>query len=322
MATRLRHAGARPEQVKRVLERAASNGQPVQETHSELEGQNLKIDQDIQTLLAKLQPRDGNHQTKNGQLVRPGKTMPEPPVRAASGASAGLTEKEQPATATAKVAATVLESQQKIQEEMAKELRGNRLQATAGNEQGSKAAAGKGTISYAVASGAAEAATGAKAQAVSVPTSPTPQSPTTALEPQFQVAQRFVTMTENGESRTRLSLRPPELGRIQIDISLESNRLSATLVTETQVVKELLEAHLGQLRQHLAQHSLHLEEFQVTVGTDASAYKESNPGDFGNGKHRGQGHASEPIAADVEQELRVADRSHLLDGAGRIDLFA
>ena len=147
------------------------------------------------------------------------------------------------------------------------------------------------------------------------------QSPTPAREPQFQVAQRFVTMSENGESRTRLNLHPPELGRIQIEISLQNNKLSATLVAETQLVKELMETHLGQLRQHLAQHNLQLDNFQVTVSADASSYKESNRELFGNGKHSRQSEVVEP-AADVEPEFRVASPSHALDAGGRIDLFA
>ena len=145
--------------------------------------------------------------------------------------------------------------------------------------------------------------------------------PTPAMEPQFQLAQRFVVMTASWESRARLNLHPPELGQIQIEISLESNRLSATLETETQVVKELMEAHLGQLRQHLAQHGLHLENFQVTVGGDASPYKESSQGLAGNGKRHRHGEVAEP-AAQVEQDLMVANLSHLRDGGERSELFA
>jgi hypothetical protein len=321
MASRFRHEGARPEQVKRLLERLAGHARPVQEMHSEVEGQALRTDQDIQSLLARLQPRTLGHQVKNGEWARPGKTMPEPLIQAGSDRSPGPADPKPAATAATQVAATLVESQQNIQEEMLPSFQVKRLQTAIGTEHGSKPAEGKGTVSGAVTSIAAQTTAAARELAVLPSTSSSSQSPTPSIEPLFQVAQRFVTMAGNGESRTRLNLHPPELGRIQIEISLESNKLSATLLTETQVVKELMEAHLGQLRQHLAQHNLQLESFQVTVGADASAYKESNGELFGNGKHSRQSEVAEP-AADLEQEFRVAYPSHALEGSGRIDLFA
>jgi flagellar hook-length control protein FliK len=129
-------------------------------------------------------------------------------------------------------------------------------------------------------------------------------------------------MTVNGQSRTRLNLHPPELGQIQIEISLESNKLSATVITETQVVKELMESNLGQLRQHLAQHNLRLENFQVTVGTDTPAYKESHQGFLGNGKHSRQNIVADTTAVGVEQESSILDQPRALHTGARIDLFA
>jgi flagellar hook-length control protein FliK len=248
--------------------------------------------------------------------------MPERLMRGGSEPAPRSVGQDHGTAEATRVATAIGESQQVIQEEMATELRVQRMQAAVGTEHGSRQAERKGSVFEAVAANAGEGTVAVRAQAMSPSTSGNPQFPAAAMEPQLQVAQRFVIMTANGESRTRLNLYPPELGKLQIDISLESNRLSAILVTETQVVKELMEAHLGQLRQHLAQHNLQLENFQVTVGADASPYKESNHGLFGSGKHSRQSEVTETAIAAGVSEFGVADHSHALAGSGRIDLFA
>ena len=322
LAGRLRHEGVRPEQVKLLLERLASNSQQVQEMHPEIGEQNLKNDQDLQALLSKLQSRTSSNQVKNGQWARQGKTIPEPLKQVISQPAGGPAGQEMTAAEATKVAATILEAQQKIEEEMATELRAKQIQSAFQTDHVSKVAKEKGDVSGAVASLAAEGTAGARVQARSPLMCGKSQSSNSAMEPQFKVAQQLVIMTENGESRTRLSLHPPELGRIQIEISVESNKLSAILVTETQVVKELMESHLGQLRQHLAQHDLRLENFQVAVGTDGSSYKDSNHESFSNDNHNRQSEVADPTAEDVAQQMRVAEQRRVFDGGGRIDLFA
>jgi hypothetical protein len=143
----------------------------------------------------------------------------------------------------------------------------------------------------------------------------------TGAEPQIQLGQRLVLMSANGEQRTRLNLHPPELGRIHIEISLEGNRLSAVLVTETQAVKELMESHLGNLRQHLAQHDLHLESFQVAVHQDAAS-SHGQHHDFPrygerSGRPEGAEVGSPGVEADGEPVVGGPELEHR-----RIDLFA
>ena len=322
LASRLRHEGMRPEQVKLLLERLASNSQQVQEMHPEIGEQNLKTDQDIQALLSKLQSRTSRDQVKNGHWARQGKTIPESLKKVISQPADGLAGQEPAGAEATQVASSVLEAQLKIEEEMAAELRAKQIQRAFQTDRVSKVAREKGAVTGAVASLTTEGTAGARVQALSPFMLGTSQSSNPAMEPQFRVAQQLIIMTANGESRTRLNLHPPELGRLQIEISVESNKLSATLVTETQVVKELMESHLGQLRQHLSQHDLHLENFQVSVGTDGSSYKDSNHEFLSNDKHNRQGEVADPTAVDVAQQIRDAEQRRVLDGGGRIDLFA
>jgi flagellar hook-length control protein FliK len=319
MATRLRHEGAQPQQIRRLLEKLASNDHSAQEILIEGEGNNLKTEEDIQALLAKLQPRTSNQQSKNGQWARQARVMPEPTILEASDSNPRLTVQETAAAQAAKVSGYDLESHQKIWEEMVAELQTKRSVNPAEPGHGANPAKVKGNVSATIVSGEA---TGATVQSATPSTGGGPQSSNPAIEPHFQVVQRFVSMTVNGQSRTRLSLHPPELGQIQIEISLESNKLSATLVTETEVVKQLMESNLGQLRQHLAQHNLRLENFQVTVGTDTPQYKESHQGFLGNGRRSRQNILADKTAVSVEQELIIPDRSGVLHTGARIDLFA
>ena len=319
MATRLRQEGAQPQQVRRLLEKLASDNHPAQEILAEGEGNNLKTEEDIQALLAKLQARASNHKSKNGRLARQARAMPEPAIREISDPALRVTVQETAAAQAAKVGATELESHQKIWEEMVADLQTKRSVNPAGPAHRGKSAKVNGNLSATIASGQA---TGATVQSASASAGSGLLSSNPAMEPHFQVVQQFISMTANGQSRTRLNLHPPELGQIQIEISLESNKLSATLVTETQVVKELMESHLGQLRQHLAQHNLRLENFQVTVGTDTPQYKESDQGFLENGKHSRQNVVAETTAVSLEQESIIPDQSGVLRIGARIDLFA
>jgi len=145
-----------------------------------------------------------------------------------------------------------------------------------------------------------------------------------AISPQLQVAQRLIAMSTNGTHRARLRLHPPELGHIRIDLTLEHNRVSAALMTETQAAKELLQAHMGQLRQHLAQHGLQLEDFQLSVSQDASSFRQDSEGTFfgGNRRTRGPEEAADLSVATVEAEMQLPPPVATLGSNRRIDLFA
>jgi hypothetical protein len=61
-----------------------------------------------------------------------------------------------------------------------------------------------------------------------------------------------------GKQEAVLRLDPPELGKLRIELYLDSDRLAARILTETQDTRTLIEAHLPELRQALAESRVEL----------------------------------------------------------------
>ena len=100
-------------------------------------------------------------------------------------------------------------------------------------------------------------------------TAPAQQTrPSTGLpHPLPRILDRMVWMIRGGEQRSRIYISPPELGRLDIELSVkQGGHIQASLGTETLAVKELIESSLTQLRQQLADHGLSVEKFDVMVG--------------------------------------------------------
>jgi len=142
------------------------------------------------------------------------------------------------------------------------------------------------------------------------------------LAPYLQLGQRLVYMTTNGEYLTRMDLHPPDLGRVNVEIRLEDSRLRVALITESPAVKAVMETHIQELRQHLSQNNLHLEQFRVTVAPDFSAFQQSHQGHLQGENGGGQPDKTVAANTDVEgpEELPLGHGLSLNDH--QIDLFA
>jgi len=142
------------------------------------------------------------------------------------------------------------------------------------------------------------------------------------LEPYLQLGQRLVNMTTTGEYLTRLDLHPPDLGRVNVEIRLEDSRLKVALVTQSPGVKELMETHIQELRQHLSQNNLHLEQFRVTVAPDFSAFQQSHQERLWGEKTGEQTDKAVAATTDVEDPEEITLRHGLASNDHQIDLFA
>jgi flagellar hook-length control protein FliK len=70
-------------------------------------------------------------------------------------------------------------------------------------------------------------------------------------------------------SRMSIKLQPEELGRIDIDLTVEQGRIKAQVVAQNQQVQDVLERHLPRLRESLEQQGLKLDQIQVSVDAHA-----------------------------------------------------
>jgi flagellar hook-length control protein FliK len=64
----------------------------------------------------------------------------------------------------------------------------------------------------------------------------------------------------------KIHLEPPELGKLEIEISIDGNKLAARISTETQESSNFIEAHLIELRQALQDNHFELVDVRVDNG--------------------------------------------------------
>ena len=92
-----------------------------------------------------------------------------------------------------------------------------------------------------------------------------------------RVADHVARAVRNGEHSVRLRLHPPELGRVRVELRVDptDHVVRATFIADAKEVRGLLEQHHYLLRETLAQHGYHLQDFSVHQATPES--------DVGNG---------------------------------------
>ncbi|MHB0955771.1 MAG: flagellar hook-length control protein FliK [Pirellulaceae bacterium] len=117
---------------------------------------------------------------------------------------------------------------------------------------------------------------------------------------QLRFLQRVARAIEAAPQRggfLRLRLRPPELGAMQLEVSLERGKLTARIETETQQARHVLLENLPQLRERLAEQGIHVEQFDVDVSsrdfgqTPFESHDPSHVLPRGSARRRAHGHS-------------------------------
>ena len=112
------------------------------------------------------------------------------------------------------------------------------------------------------------------ADSAKVMTSATVQLPSGLQVPETQIFDQVVTHISgsvNGESgRMVLRLNPAELGSLKLDVVVEGDEVRANIHAQNQQVQEVIERHLPQLRNALAEQGLKIEQFQVDIDKQQS----------------------------------------------------
>ena len=93
-------------------------------------------------------------------------------------------------------------------------------------------------------------------------------------EPLPKIFDRMLFMIRSGEHRSRMVITPPELGRLDLDITLKNGHLQANLGAENIAVKEIIESNLNQLKQQLSDQGFTVDSFEVMVGLENKEFNE------------------------------------------------
>lgn len=127
----------------------------------------------------------------------------------------------------------------------------------------------------------------------SIPTPPAWQSallnPGEILD---QVRIQLLTGAKTGEKRISVQMQPPELGKLNIELSLNDKQIEARIYTEHQAVREVVLSQLEQLRAQLSQEGWTLGKVDVNIGTfreqqDQKSFEGTSFGRFGRGGGHG-----------------------------------
>ena len=117
-----------------------------------------------------------------------------------------------------------------------------------------------------------------------------------------KIMDRMMWMIRSGVQRGRIHISPPELGRLDLDLVIKQGHLQANVSAESQVVKELIEANLNQLRQQLTDQGLVVDRFEVMVGLEERQNQAGNERMAGGRRDRSH-KRSDKIKGGPEPEM-------------------
>jgi flagellar hook-length control protein FliK len=139
-----------------------------------------------------------------------------------------------------------------------------------------------------------------------------------------QVGQKVVYMVGSDEQTASLTLNPPDLGPLQVVLSVSNDQASVTFSANQEEVRQALEDALPRLREMMSENGIALGNATVNAGMpdnrQAQEQAARNSGGFsGNGNGRGRGDNGN--AAD-EPAARTVTRTAVLGDRGMVDTFA
>lgn len=85
-----------------------------------------------------------------------------------------------------------------------------------------------------------------------------------------QIIEKFTMRGFGNQREIHIKLDPPSLGTVRMSVSTNGETVRATIVTENNIVKSLIESNLSQLKDALTNQGVKIDSFNVLVGGNAS----------------------------------------------------
>jgi hypothetical protein len=98
-------------------------------------------------------------------------------------------------------------------------------------------------------------------------------SKTENLDLSQQIAEKVIWSIRNKEEKIRLTLDPPQLGNLFIELHRDKEEIKATLWTDNPKTKEILENNQFQLQKNLEADGFKLEKYEVFVQKDMGSFQ-------------------------------------------------
>ena len=133
------------------------------------------------------------------------------------------------------------------------------------------------------------------------------------------VANSVAWMVGQNQSRAELVLTPPELGRVEVSISVNGDQASASFVSASPAVREALENALPRLREVLADAGVTLAQTHVGSESSGQSAKQQE-----NGDNSAWNQASPALVGNTASGVQVAQTvgSWYSSGRSMVDVFA
>jgi flagellar hook-length control protein FliK len=157
----------------------------------------------------------------------------------------------------------------------------------------------------------------ANERAAAAPALPVP-SPVGTPQWRQELGDQVVWMASRLENRAELVLNPPQMGRIEVSLTVSGDQANAVFTSANPVVRDALEASLPRLREVLADAGIQLGQAQVGAeNAQQSAQQDKNGDNFGPGR--------EAVMADAQAlplNGGAAEQAALKTGRGLVYTFA
>lgn len=128
------------------------------------------------------------------------------------------------------------------------------------------------------------------------------------------VRQANVLLSGSDRAEIKLIIRPPELGRVRIQLSVDGDHIAGRVLVDNGTVRQAIEQHLAQLQRAFAEAGLELGEFEVSSGGPDGRSAEDAGADSDNG--------SQPSTPAVAVGFESTSASVVDHGQTRINLVA
>jgi flagellar hook-length control protein FliK len=136
-----------------------------------------------------------------------------------------------------------------------------------------------------------------------------------------QVGERSLWLIRNQGERIRISLDPPELGHLFLEIHRTKENIHTTLYTDNPVTKVTLEAGQREIQRIIESEGFKMERFDVLVQQDLSRFQERRDGSFHSDSWGSlvPGKIEAPLSSEPDSFSPVPRRRH--SASQYLDLF-
>ena len=141
-----------------------------------------------------------------------------------------------------------------------------------------------------------------------------------------QVIEAAQPLMQRGGGRILISLNPPSLGALDIDVRVKRDSVELFVIANNQDVQQTLCSHVEQLRKALVDQGLNMDRFQVVVGDRSADQQGRDPRQEGMSGRQweardDQRYHLEGDGEDASDGMRKAVRSDAYPSVGGINVF-